>query len=137
MAFDVMRTASARRAVDREMDRRARKSYVAVRDDLRGRGCEAGGYRLAGENQADYPLCGRHLAYGWRLYTAYPDERRVVILGVDRYRGHRDPASALANILPGVASVGRRSRDKPRCCDDRRDPPTMNEELRDFLHAVT
>ncbi len=38
------------------MDRRARASYQAAHDDLRGRGCAGGGYRLGAADGDDYPL---------------------------------------------------------------------------------
>jgi hypothetical protein len=47
MAFEVLRTPQARRVVEQDMDRATRASYEAAREELRGRGCLAGGYRMA------------------------------------------------------------------------------------------
>jgi hypothetical protein len=44
MAFEVLRTPQVRRAVEQQMNRTERASYEAARDELRGRGCLAGGY---------------------------------------------------------------------------------------------
>lgn len=51
MAFEVLRTPQVRRAVEQQMSRTERASYDAARDELRGRGCLAGGYKLASERQ--------------------------------------------------------------------------------------
>jgi uncharacterized protein (DUF433 family) len=50
-----------RRTVEQQMSRAARAGYVAARDELRRRGCLAGGYGLASTDGGDYPLCARHL----------------------------------------------------------------------------
>jgi hypothetical protein len=136
MAFEVLRTAAAGRVVDRDMDKRARASYDAARDDLRGRGCPAGGYRMMAADGDDYPLCGRHLAFDWRAYTAYLDDGRIVIVAVDRHSEIHDPVVGLSELLPGLSKVGRRSKDKPPCCKQPDNPPVMNDELRDLLAAL-
>lgn len=132
MTFQVLRTAQVRRVVEKEMDRKARGRYEAARDDLRGRGCQAGGYRMGAAGGGDYPLCGRHLSYHWRLFTAYPDATHVVIVAVDRHTSGHDPARELAEALPG----GARSKDKPPCCEDPLAPPAMNHDLRELLDAL-
>ena len=38
----------------------------------------------------------------------------------------------LAEVLPGLSTVGRRRSAKPPCCDETADPPTMNEALLAF-----
>lgn len=81
MAFQVRRTPRARRMVE-QLDATARASYDAASAELRGRGCEAGGYRMAATDGGDYPLCGRHLAYDWRMYTTYPEGEGVVIVAI-------------------------------------------------------
>jgi hypothetical protein len=72
MAFEVLRTPQVRDAVA-QMSRTERAGYQAARDELGGRGCVAGGYKLAATDGGDYPVCARHLANAWRMYTAYPD----------------------------------------------------------------
>jgi hypothetical protein len=137
MAFDVLRTPEVRRVVEQDMDRAARRGYNAARDELRGRGCLAGGYRLAAVDGSDYPLCGRYLAYDWRLFTIYPDPRTIVIVAIDRHRTTHNPALALSDALGGLSPVGRRRRDKPSCCEDAAEPPPMTDELRAWLATVT
>lgn len=135
MPYEVLRTRQVRDAVKR-MTRTERRRYEAVRDDLRGRGCQAGGYRLAADTRENYPLCCRHLANAWRLYTAYPDKRRVIIVAADKHTPTNNPAATLAEILPGIATIGRRRRDKPACCDSPAAPPAMNEPLRKLLEHL-
>lgn len=132
MAFEVLRTPQVRRAVE-QLSRAERASYEAARDELRGRGCLAGGYKLAAADGSDHPLCARHLAYTWRMFTAYLDNRRIVIIAIDRHTPGNNPATSLAEVLPGLAVVGRRRQDKPPCCDDAASPPPMNDELRNLL----
>lgn len=136
MAFEVLRTSQVRHAVEQQMSRTERASYAAARDELRGRGCLAGGYKLASIHGGDYPLCARHLAYTWRIITAYLDDGRIVIIAVDQHTPENNPAAALAEVLPGLATVGRRRRDKPPCCEDAASPPPMNDELRGLLNAL-
>jgi hypothetical protein len=70
MAFEVLRTPQVRRAVEQQMSRAEQAGYEAARDELRGRGCLAGGYKLASTDGGNYPLCARHLAYTWRTRQA-------------------------------------------------------------------
>jgi hypothetical protein len=123
MAFEVLRTPQVRDAVEQQMSRTERASYEAARDELGGRGCVAGGYKLAATDGGDYPLCARHLANAWRMYTAYPDDARVVIVAVDQHTPVSNPATSLAEALSGIAIVGRRRQDKPPCCEDAAMPP--------------
>lgn len=46
-----------------------------------------------------------------------------------------NPAAALAEALPGLATVGRRRSDKPPCCEDPSEPPVMNDALRALISA--
>jgi hypothetical protein len=135
MAFEVLRTPQVRDAVGR-MSRTERPSYDAARDELGGRGCLAGGYKLAATDGGDYPVCARHLANAWRMYTAYPDDKRVVIVAVDEHLPKHNPTAELADALPGLSTVGRRRQDKPPCCEDPASPPTMNDELRELLEDI-
>lgn len=136
MTCEVLRTPQARRVVEREMDGTARAGYEAARDELRGRGCLAGGHRLAAADGHDYPLCGRHLANDWRMYTTYPDKKTVVIVAIDRHTKSHDPAVVLAETFPDLSTVGRRSRDKPPCCEDPDAPPALTDEVREWLLAI-
>jgi hypothetical protein len=135
MAFEVLRTPQVRRAVE-QMTRTERARYEAARDELRGRGCLAAGYKLASTDGGDYPLCARHLAYTWRMITAYLDDGRIAIVAVDRHTPENNPAAPLAEVLPGLAIVGRRRQDKPPCCEEAASPPSMNDELRNLLDTL-
>lgn len=135
MPHEVLRTPEVAEAL-RRMSTREKRSYEAARDALRGEGCRAGGYRLVAAAGDDYPLCCRHLAYTWRMFTAYPREKRVVIVALDKHdRGH-NPAAGLAEALPSLSTVGRRRSGKPPCCDEEDQPPAMNDELRELLALI-
>lgn len=135
MAFEVLRTPQVRRAVE-QMRRTERARYEAARDELCGRGCLGGGYKLASTDGGDYPLCARHLAYTWRMITAYLDDGRIVIVAVDRHTPENNPAVSLAEVLPGLAIVGRRRQDKPPCCEEAVSPPPLNDELHNLLDTL-
>jgi hypothetical protein len=136
MAFELLRTPQVREAVQRQMSRTERASYEAAREELGGRGCVAGGYKLAASEGGDYPPCARHLAHAWRMYTAYPDDARVVIVAVDQHTPKNNPAASLAEALRGLAIIGRRRQGKPPCCEDAATPPPMNDELSSQLNSL-
>lgn len=69
--MNVLRTRSAGRAVER-LGRQARRRYDSAVEELRGRGCAAGGYRLLGEDGENYPLCCRYFYGQWRMHLAFP-----------------------------------------------------------------
>ena len=119
------------------MSAREKRSYEAAVDALRGEGCGAGGYRLAAADGDDYPLCCRHLAYAWRMFTAYPRKKQVVIVALDKHERGHNPAAYLAEVLPGLSTAGRKRSAKPPCCEDAADPPMMNEELSELLFALS
>jgi len=135
MPYEVLRTPQVAEALG-GMSVRQKRSYEAAVAALRGEGCKAGGYRLAAAEGDDYPLCCRHLAYAWRMFTAYPDEKRVVIVALDKHERDHNPAAELAEILPGLAAVGRKRSAKPPCCEGAAEPPAMNDELRELLVAL-
>jgi hypothetical protein len=136
MPHEVLRTAQVASVLGR-MSAREKRSYEAAVDALRGEGCGAGGYRLAAADSDDYPLCCRHLAYAWRMFTAYPRKKQVVIVALDKHERDHNPAADLAEVLPGLATTGRKRSAKPPCCEDAADPPAMNEELSDLLSALS
>jgi hypothetical protein len=70
------------------------------------------------------------------MFTAYPGSQRIVIVALDEHERDRNPAVDLAEVLPGLSTVGRRRSAKPPCCEEAADPPTMNEELRELLSAL-
>ena len=136
MPYEVLRTPQVTAAL-RRMSVREKRSYEAARDALRAEGCKAGSYRLAAVDGDDYPLCCRHLAYAWRMFIAFPDDERIVIVALDKHDRNHNPTAHLAEALPGLATVGRRRSDKPPCCEDPSKPPPMNDDLRQLLSALT
>ena len=70
------------------------------------------------------------------MFTAYPDEQRIVIVALDEHDRDHNPAAELAQVRPGLATIGRRRSDKPPRCEEADQPPAMNEELRDLLEAL-
>ena len=71
--------------------------------ELRDRGCNAGGYRLAGDTLAQ--LCCRHLYADDRMIVAWRAHHHAVVIAI----GPRS-ASELADALKRVERVRRRSR---------------------------
>jgi len=87
---------------------------------FRSRRCEAGGYRLAGE-QLDHACC-RHLHGSDRLLTVWPDrERTVVILVAPHIHATGDVYDQLLRAL-GI-DMPSDERDKASCCDETSTPP--------------
>jgi hypothetical protein len=70
------------------------------------------------------------------MFTAYPEEQRIVIVALDEHDRAHNPAAELAQVLPGLATIGRRRSDKPPCCEEAHQPPVMNKELRDLLTVI-
>ena len=137
MPFAVVRTSQARAAVDARMTGKDREAYRAAVEQLEGEGCRAGGYRLRGADSDDYPLCCKHLRGAWRMFTAYVDDGRIVIVAIDRHTPRNNPRrDALSPSPKSLATVGRRRDDKPPCCDDPASAPEMGDELREFLDSL-
>lgn len=133
--MDVLRTRSAGRAVDR-LDRQARRRYDSAVEELRGRGCAAGGYRLLSESGDDYPLCCRYFYGQWRMHLAFPDADTVVIISVAEHTTDGNPHEVLAQVFPRLSATGRRRSAKPPCCDNSGEPPAMSDEARAVLEDV-
>lgn len=73
----------------------------------------------------------------WRMFTAYPRKKQVVIVALDKHERDHNPAADLAEVLPGLATAGRKRSAKPPCCEDAADSPAMNEELSELLSALS
>jgi hypothetical protein len=132
---NVLRTRSVGRAVDR-LDGQARLRYDSAVEELRGRGCAAGGYRLLGVSGESYPLCCRYFYGQWRMHLAFPDAATVVIVSVAKHTAHSNPHEFLAEIFPGLSAMGRRRSAKPPCCEDNGAPPEMSDDARAVLGDV-
>ncbi len=133
--MNVLRTRSAGRAVER-LDRQARRRYDSAVEELRGRGCAAGGYRLLGEDGESYPLCCRYFYGQWRMHLGFTDAETVVIISVAEHTDESNPHAKLAEAFPGLSKTGRRRADKPPCCEDDGGPPKMGEAARTVLEDV-
>jgi hypothetical protein len=132
---NVLRTRSAGRVVER-LDRQARRRYDSAVEELRGRGCAAGGYRLLGASGESYPLCCRYFYGQWRMHLAFPDAGTVVIVSVAKHTAQSNPHELLAEVFPGISATGRRRSAKPPCCEDSGAPPEMSDDARGALGAV-
>ena len=74
----------------------------------------------------------------WHLYrlafhTAF-GTATVEPFGATRWRLIAERVADLAEVLPGLSTVGRRRSAKPPCCDEAADPPAMNESS---LHSAS
>ena len=133
--MNVLRTRSAGRAVER-LDRQVRRRYDSAVQELRGRGCAAGGYRLLGETGESYPLCCRYFYGQWRMHLAFPDPGTVVIISIAKHTTHSNPHELLAEVFPGLSATGRRRSAKPPCCEDNGAPPQMSDHARAILETA-
>lgn len=136
MAKRVLRTPSAGREVER-LTKPARVRYVSAVSELAGRGCVAGGYRLAATSGRDHVLCCRAFYRDWRMHLAFPDSETVLVISVGRHTADRNPHAELARWLPGLSATGRRRTDKPPCCDDGDDPPRVSQDLSRLIESIT
>lgn len=130
--MNVLRTRSAGRAVE-QLDRQARRRYDSAVEELRGRGCAAGGYRLLGDSGESYPLCCRYFYRQWRMHLVFADAETAVIVSVAKHTADSNPHEALAEIFPGLSATGQRRSDKPPCCEEGGAPPEISGEARAIL----
>lgn len=135
--MEVLRTRSAGRVVER-LDRRVRRRYDSAVEELRGRGCAAGGYRLLSSDGESYPLCCRYFYGQWRMHLAFPDPEKVVIIAVVEHTEQSNPHELLAEIFPGLSARGRRRSAKPPCCEESGEAPEMSDAARGVVaHLMT
>lgn len=89
--------------------------YVQKVQELRARGCKAGGYRLTGY---DSPwICCVHLYAQWRLLARFGDEQSIHILAVGEHRpSHREDIYRRVIALTGIDPPAAVARAKPPCC---------------------
>lgn len=74
-------------------------------------------------------MCQRALYGAWRLTTVFLPEDKIVIVLVERHTPRENPSALLAEIFPGLSTVGRRRSNQPPCCDDPQAPPILSPEL--------
>ena len=97
------------------------------------RGCEAAGYRLAGEDLDR--LCARHLYGSDRLITAWLTEDHAVVVTIGPHdRSAGDVYELL--LLALDAELPTEERSKPPCCDDDGKPPADPQAAESIADAV-
>jgi hypothetical protein len=101
--------------------------------ELRDRGCEAAGYRLAGA-QLDH-VCARHLYGDDRMLTAWLAEDHAVVVAVGR---HDQSSGDVYTLLLGALGleVPDDEREKPPCCDEAGQPPADLVVAADITDAL-
>lgn len=116
---------AARRCVPRIKALRgeAKTSFDRTVDELRYRGCEAGGTRMRADSGEDHHICERRFYRDWRMHLVFGERDDIVISWVGRHTEdeavHRDGAQD----IPGLTGLGRARDRQPPCCDDLDEPP--------------
>jgi hypothetical protein len=106
---------------------------VTALAELRDRGCEAAGYRLAGAPLEH--VCARHLYGDDRMLTAWPAEDHAVVVAVGRHDQSSEDVYTLLLEALGL-EVPDDEREKPPCCDDAGQPPTDPDVAADMANAI-
>jgi hypothetical protein len=107
-----------------------KKRFDRVVDELRQRGCEAGGTRMRAETGADHRVCERRFYRDWRIHLVFGDEHDIVISWVGRHTEDEDVHADGAEAIPGLSGVGRRRDRQPACCEDLDEPPADPDLVR-------
>lgn len=108
----------------------AKKRFDRVIDELRQRGCEAGGIRMRAETGADHRVCERRFYRDWRMHLVFGDEQNIVVSWVGRHTEDEDIHGEGAEGIPGLSGLGRGRDQQPKCCDDLDDPPADPDLVR-------
>ena|SRR5580658_6730395 len=99
-----------------------------VVDDIRHRGCDAAGVRLAGASVSS--VCRLDLYGAWRLLTCFESPDRCILLLVAEHSRTENPYMLLYEIL-GMTEP-EEPRTKPACCDASGQPPVDPELITRF-----
>jgi len=134
--FVVRRSRATTAFLERHLSPREFRRYLAYEGELKRGGCAHGGYRLLAADGGDFPICCRHLFRGLRMFTIYAPDGEIWIPLVAPHTAASNPHAEIAEGLPGLASIGRRRRDKPPCCDDPERPPVLSDEAQAFITHV-
>lgn len=116
-------------------DLRGRRRAAALRTigELEDRGCEAAGYRLAGD-ELDH-ICCRHLYGDDRLLTVWPGDEHAVVILVARHSP--EPGGVYDQLLESLdIDMPPDERDKPPCCDEEGEPPADSDVANAVADAV-
>ena len=97
------------------------------------RGCEAGGYRLAGVVLSH--LCCRHLYATDRMIIAWPAADHAVVIAVSPH--DRSDSDVYVTLLVALdRDVPAAEREKPPCCDEEGLPPVDPESASEIADAL-
>jgi hypothetical protein len=113
----------------------ARKSFERVVDELRHRGCEAGGTRMRAETGGDHHVCEQRFYRDWRMHLVFGDQDEIVISWVGRHTEDEAVHVEGARDIPGLSSIGRARDRQPQCCDSFEDPPA-DPDLVQLLNQI-
>jgi hypothetical protein len=92
-------------------------------EELRHRGCEAGGIRMRTDTGADHRVCERRFYRDWRVHLVFGEDDDIVISWIGRHREDEDVHAEGARDIPGLSAIGRARDAQPQCCHDLDDPP--------------
>jgi len=113
----------------------AKKGFDRVVEELRHRGCEAGGIRMRSDTGADHRICERRFYRDWRMHLVFGDEENIVISWVGQHIEDEDVHAEGAQGIAGLSGVGRARDEQPKCCDDLEDPPA-DPDLVDLVNQI-
>ncbi len=102
-------------------------AFTNATEALERVGCDAAGYRLAGDDLDK--LCVVHLWGSWRVVLAFPEVDVAVVVDIGEHLDNdrsRDVYTRLYDALD--VDPPTEPRDKPPCCDES-GPPTDEAQL--------
>ncbi|MGH3199487.1 MAG: hypothetical protein ACRDNT_27000, partial [Streptosporangiaceae bacterium] len=111
---------------------KAKASFILAVQDIRRRGCEAAGVRLAGEQLSS--ICRLDLYGTWRLLTVFEAPDRCVLLLVAEHTRSANPYQLLYAVL-GIDEPDQ-PRTKPPCCDSEGQPPVAPDLVARFERGL-
>lgn len=124
------------RRIAGRLDAKHRARYAAAVVGLKSMGCAAAGHRLLCIAGVPYAICALRLRAGWRLYTAFIGDGRIVIVWMGEHTSTNDPVAEMRAIFPGLADVGQRRHRKRPCCDPPQEPPHLDPETEDVVRRL-
>jgi hypothetical protein len=113
----------------------AKKRFDRVVEELRHRGCEAGGIRMRTDTGADHRVCERRFYAACRMHLVFGDDENIVISWVGEHTEDEDVHMEGARGIPGLSGIGRARDEQPKCCDDLDDPPA-DPDLVDLVNQI-
>lgn len=108
----------------------AKKRFDRVVEELRHRGCEAGGIRMRAETGTNHRVCERRFYRDWRIHVVFGEKDDIVISWVGRHTEDEEVHVEGAQGIPGLSGIGRARDEQPKCCDDLDYPPADQDLVR-------